>query len=420
MENLILFIAIFLIRLPPLDLRMSQLFPLTTHVLVKMLSVFLFFIVIINRYAYFQKKYKNSKFLNLIFLYLISINLSVVGATNLLSFLSAIEKYYISITLFFIIFFLLNKKNLYLFLLALIIPTILNLIFQHLIYFLPNSFKTIQEFLYQKYVEFNTYQFGRNRFFGSTFDEVLIPTIMVLILKQKNIRSKLLFFLTLLAIIFISVASNWRTKSTLSLFGLLGGFFIISRYKNIKKERIARYIFLLVIGVFFTIYISNIVTLNVTKTNVFDRLFFSDESNNMSTLISRFDYWDEALKIGQEYPIFGAGVGNYFDNLSSRTQRQATTLIANRRFILIDDPHNIFFNTFSTMGIFGLFSLIVLLVYFFISDIKVINKDLFLQSFIMSFWLLFGYGLLNPTTSFDYMCFFWIIRGFIEKFKQGL
>lgn len=422
METLILFVNIFLIRLPALDLGWGwgQDFPITTHILVKILTFFLILITIITNHTYFQKKIKDNKLFSLIFLYLVGVSLSITHAINLLSFFSALEKYFTSVFLFFIVFLILNKKNLPLFLTALMIPTIINLFFQHLVYFLPNSFKIIQEFFYYKYVEFNLYQFGRNRFFGSTFDEVLIPIIILLIFIVRNKLLKVFFFLILFAIIFISIASNWRTKSILMLLGLLGGFFVISKYKKIKKRTGTNYILLIIIiGIFFTVYISNLVTLNTVKTNVFDRFFYNNE-NEYTTLNSRSNYWNEALKIGLGFPIFGAGVGNYFDNLSPITQRQAVILTANRRLILIEDPHNLFLNTFSTMGIFGLFALIILLTYFLISDIKNFDKKSILQTFILCFWLLFAYGLLNPTTNFDYLCFFWIIRGFVEKLKYIL
>lgn len=418
MSTLILLVSIFLIRLPAINLGWNQGFTLTTHILVKILTIFLFLITIISNYTYFQKKVKDNKLLfSLIFLYLVAVTLSITHAINLISFFSALEKYFFSVLLFFIVFLILNKKNFLSFLIVLIISTIINLFFQNLVYFLPNSFKIFQEFLYYKYVEFNLYQFGRNRFFGDTFDEALIPIIILLIFIVKNRFLKVFFFLILFAIIFISVASNWRTKSILMILGILGVFFVISRSKKIKKKRVVNYLSLILIsGIFFTVYISNIITLNIVKTNVFDRFFYNYE-NGYSTLNSRLSYWKEALMIGLSFPLFGAGVGNYFDNLSSITQRQAITLIDNRSFILIDDPHNLFLNTFSTMGIFGLLVLIILLTYFFISDIKNFGKNPILQAFTLCFWLLFAFGLVNPTTNFSYLCFFWIMRGFIEKLK---
>jgi O-antigen ligase len=261
----------------------------------------------------------------------------------------------------------------------------------------------------EKYLQFFNFQYGRNRFFGDSLDEAFIPLIIWTLIKEKAFIKRILLLLLMIGVIFITFISNWRTKIIILLFSLFVS--TIMYYKYIKK-----YLLLLMLGVLLTIFTSSNFSLYTVKTDIIDRFLFNNEIEK-KIISNRINYWKEAIEMGLSSPITGVGLGNYYDNLPKKS-KQANKIISSN-LITIDDPHNLFVSTFASTGFLGLISLTLLLGYFFITDAGIFKKkQSILQTFIIIFWGLFIFGLFNPWMYFSYLMPFWLIRGFIEKYKM--
>ncbi|OGH16139.1 MAG: hypothetical protein A3C30_02905 [Candidatus Levybacteria bacterium RIFCSPHIGHO2_02_FULL_40_18] len=87
-----------------------------------------------------------------------------------------------------------------------------------------------------------------------------------------------------------------------------------------------------------------------------------------------------------------------------------------RRRLAAKDPHNVFASTFAETGFLGLGSLVLLLLYFLQKDIGIMKSSNDLsKTFVVSFWTLFVFALLNPSSSIIYQTLFWLLRALIEK-----
>jgi len=82
------------------------------------------------------------------------------------------------------------------------------------------------------------------------------------------------------------------------------------------------------------------------------------------------------------------------------------------------DPHGIFFKIFAETGFLGLFSFLLILGYFLKNDIKILSsKEEIPKIFVVSFWTLFLYALVNPSYTTKYQVLFWLLRILVEKSK---
>ena len=105
---------------------------------------------------------------------------------------------------------------------ALLASSLINILFQLITYFFPHiTFNYISPFFYEKYLHFFEYQFNRNRFFGDSFDEIMIPLIILYLIQEKKFINKLFYILFTILIIFVTLISNWRTKAVIFIFVFL-------------------------------------------------------------------------------------------------------------------------------------------------------------------------------------------------------
>ena len=411
--NLVLFtFVVFLVRLPNIYLLPFKTSLFLTNNIVRLLVLS---ILAINLYLYKRRAFANFHGLGfkLVAFYFFTQSLSVIYAYNLNSFLLVYKDLLFALLLFIIVAQITNNKNLNFFLKIIILVTFFNILFQILFYLFPSViYPFILFFFNEKYLQFFNFQSGRNRFFGDSLDEAFIPLIMWMFMRERAFMKKILLLLLVIGIIFIAFISNWRTKILILLFSL--GVSAIMYFKYVKK-----YLFLFILLILLTTFLSSSFSLYTVKTNIIDRLIFNDTIET-KIINSRINYWKDAIEIGLSSPIIGVGLGNYYDNLSEKSKQANTNQNINRRdsFITIDDPHNLFISTFASTGFLGLISLILLLGHFFITDVVVyIKKQALPQTLIIIFWSLFIFALFNPWMYFSYLMPFWLLRGFIEKYK---
>ncbi len=405
----LLAITIFLLRLPSFYILPVSTSLLTTHNFARLLIA----ILLLRRFLFYKKQSKQNCFQNylsfpLVLFFFFTQSLSVLNATNINNYLLSYKNLVFGLLLFYLLLITTNKHNIFIFIKTLVLSTIINLSVQTIaLFYLPATFTLFQPFLYDKYWTFESYQASRGRFFGSSFDEIIIPFIILIFSKDKNWTRKLFYLVLIVLQVFISISSNWRTKSLL-LFILL-----FASILGLLKKKVLMFLMVLI-----SLFVANNYSLALFKYNVFDRLN-PNSRVDISTINARINYWKEAIDIGKSSPIIGVGYGNYFDNLSSKSKLASLSSQVDRirALVLIDDPHNVIFYIFATSGLLGLLSWLMLISRFIYIDYKSIRKqnNPVLLSLIIAFWGLFAYGLFHPVTSFSYLALFWALRGYIEK-----
>lgn len=271
-------------------------------------------------------------------------------------------------------------------------------------------YRFLNHFIYYKYWEVLNANLQRGRYFIEILDFSLIPfTIYYFFVYQKKMKNILLGILLIGTTIIFSLLSNFRTHILMLLTSFFGVLIFIFN-KNLK-----RLLFIFVVFLFLVLLLSiarNVFYLKLT----IDRFSFSEE--NMGSIMGRFDMWNYAKEMFLGSPIFGIGLGNYYDYLSSF--KKAIFSITDWQIVLnkvtLSHPHSIFLGTLAETGILGFFSLFLLLAYFLKVDIiffKSKNKNFLTVVFMMSFWSLFSYAIFNPTTSLHFLSLFFIFRAII-------
>ncbi len=407
-----LIISIVLIRLPPFYFTPIPSSILMSHTFSRLLISILF------AYYLYRKPAKQPPkiLLTLVFIWFLTQSLSIIHAVNISAFIDVYKDIVFSIILFFTTYYTTTEKNVLLLTKGIIAATVVQLAFQIGIYFFPNLVLSgLQRLIHTSYLDFFDYQFSRGRFFGDTLDEITTPLMIFFLVRTPSWKNKILLLIVLGGVTFITLASNWRTKFVLFILSLLGSVITFQRFhKKILP------ILLAFVAIF--IVISNFLSLQTYGVNVFDRIVYA-EVDETTPIIARFNYWKEAAEMGKSSPFSGVGLGNYFDNLSSSSQNLSRSSQLNRytHFVIIDDPHNIFFSILAASGFTGLISFILLIGYFAIHDLKhyfSAQTAEILKVWIVVFWLMFAYTLFNPWAYFGYLGFFWFTRGVIEKLSH--
>jgi len=446
---LILCLIIFLMRLPPIYLVPISPFNsiFMSHNIARFLIIVAFAVALLTKYQH-AKSSLDKKLCFLLGLFFLSQSLSVLYAQNISSFFTVYKDLVLSVLLFFSLFFIVEKDNQMMLIKTLLLATAISISFQTLTYFYPSFISDyLKVFFNERYWLFFRYQANRGRFFGEFFDEVTIPFLFYFLILQKETLKKIFVIMMVGVIFFITFVSSWRSKTILFLFGFI--ISLVIYFKQIKK-----YIIFLILGFFILTSVANFISLEKVGQNILDRFIFTDYQEVRITK-SRYTYLIEALNMGLESPLFGVGLGNYYDNLSLSSKMENLSpgpgAHTEHKFIVIDDPHNIFISTFTATGLFGLFSLILLVLYLLFHDAirffthepdrlsrrtvqgfapqaKSAHEDvtglkpwsfttnqLLLKASIISFWVLFTYALFNPWMYFAYLMFFMFLRGYVEK-----
>lgn len=411
-------LLLFFVRIPNIYLLPINTSVLLTNNLARMLSLLIVFLVI-----FFKSKESvpRLKKINIfIFVFLITQTLSVVSAQNINSFLMVYKDIVFGIVIYIAIFLSVKRKNIDAILSTLFVICLVNLFWEACVYFAPNIVYTWGKTIFSLgYFQTFVYELNRGRYFADMLDEAFIPLAVYLYFHKKNNNHLPIFTIIYLVLIsYIVIMSNWRTKLIIFIFSLLSTLLIF--WKDIKK--FTGYILIVFFSVMLAVSFSYSLSSN---RNIFDRVLSPDDGFFATTDVSRINYWKDAIMIGSSHPIFGIGLGNYYDYLSQSAKDQnkdSVTTTQSKKRILIDDPHNLFMSTFASSGLLGLSSLVALLASFFFLDLNNFmkkNNDLS-QTLISVFWLIFIYSLFNPWLYFAYFTPLLAIRGIIDAihFKE--
>jgi len=407
----VLSLAIFLIRLPPFYfLPFGDLF--MTHNLSSVLIGALFCYLILKMFINKRGGVSIPFPIYIMAFFIVGQSLSIISASNVKSYLSEYKDVIFAFFTFFVSFHIINRKNVMMFINIFLLTSFISLLFQLITYFYPQILRnTIIPILYKKYFDFLQYQTNRGRFFGDSFDEIIIPFIFLYLFHTNKLITKFVYILFINIILFIVIISNWRTKALMAFYSILSSLFIF-------RKELKSYLILFVISIIvFILAVGLLSNLKGKGGNVIDRLLLN-EVEDAETIISRFAFWSDAVSMGLNNPITGVGLGNYLDNLSQRNKLNSMSSTRTGKFVLIDDPHNIFMSIFAETGVLGLIGVILMFVHFFISDVSIFKaKNTITQLTILSFWGLFIYSLLNPWLNLTYLIQIFFIRGMSERIR---
>lgn len=224
---------------------------------------------------------------------------------------------------------------------------------------------------------------GHPNFFGSLIVTILsIITANFLIENKKNIKKIFIIILLFIALINAQSTGPFMTYIITLIFIIV--------YLCIKKKIVLKNIFIL-LAILIPIYIS-IYSLNkyVYK---YDRCELCDvknniENNNISTSVEkiangRIKIWKNTIEVIKKYPITGVGFDNLvlaypnpkMDNsVSFVIEDGVVKRIPSKKYIVIDNAHNVYLHTFASTGIFGILTYLILLLFTFITGLKSEDK----------------------------------------------
>lgn len=409
-------LSFFLIKIPPLYLF----FPiknvlLTTHSLSRVLIFFLFLVVFAG--IFFKRKLitsSGSRNLLVVFvIYFFFQSLSIIGSTNIAAFFQRYKDIVFPGLFLFSALALVVKDNRERIIFTLLLASVFNFFYQILMFLSPEFFKSFAEnFVYHGHLELVNINLERARIFIETYDEITIPFLFMIMARQKTRRDRLLVLLLFLLIAIPSLLSNFRSRILMLVFAFFASFvFLAGKKLAIKISLLASFF---VVG-FLTVSLLN----TLFGFSFLDRFALRHEQEDVRPIESRIKSLGRSFEMGIASPVFGVGLGNYYDNLPGQKSITLSLLDWRRKEAQIasTNPHNILAQTFSETGALSLAFYLIFIFYFAVKDFKIIKdeRDNYRKAFVISFWTLFSYSMFNPTTTLTYNSLFWFLRSAIAK-----
>lgn len=409
--NFFLF-AFFLIRIPPFYLfypLKSSL--LTTHTLARLLIAFIFGGIvtksILKKKPLFGEKNRNILILFLIYFFFQSV--SVISSVNLSSFFQRYKDIvFPGLFLFLVVYFKIHYRKI---ISVLLVTLVVNFFYQIVIFLAPSFFQSMGEvFIYQSHFDLVFINLERSRIFIETYDEIVIPLIVIALAVAKDKREKILMFLMFSMAVLPSFLSNFRSRILMLVFAVFTSFFFLLKKRFFHKTIILSAF--LIFG-----YLTYIVLTTIFGFSFVDRFEMKDKKEDVMTVESRINNIGASLDMAAGSPFFGVGLGNYYDYLPG-TKKIRLSLFnwKNKESeIASTNPHNIFAQILSETGFVSLIFYILMIGYFVFYDWRTLKEsnNPYPKGFIISFWTLFIYSLFNPTTTLIYNLLFWMLRGLI-------
>ena len=408
----IYFLSLFFVGLPPFFLFSSF---LNLHTAAKAMWLGLFSLFLFGIYEIRFEKKEKIVFTLFSFLF-IAQSLSSLGAVSVGAFLSQYEDVFFTAIFFFVSLTLLERKDIKKVVYILFFVAFVNTVFQLLIFFRPQFFLSVAKyFLHQGYLDLIALNVGRKRVYFEAYDEMLIPLTIFLFTKEKERLKRGMSAALLILISLTSFISNFRTRFIMLSLSFLGSFVAFFNFLRRKMLILGGVILLS----FWVLYSTLSQSVGFT---VINRLLFEHRLEDVETVTARTKLWGEATDMGVASPVFGVGLGNYYDHLSYSLKENFS--IFEQRIKELESaifyPHNMIIKVFAETGFLGLLALGTLLVYFLREDLKSLLKgeSSLNDALAISFWILFSHAMVNPSFTVKYQALFWLTRALILKAKS--
>lgn len=406
------YLSFILIRLPPLLLP----FGLTSHIIFRLINL----IILIKLVLLDKKQISFKGIIILLMAFFVFQSLSVINAININTFLYFFERL-ITVSIFTLVSYLLidNKKKFGILIELISLTVIINVLLELAMFFFPQLINFLYGFIHQSVLDIFVFNVNRGRLYFESYGEVFLPVILYLFIKEKNLTKKIIYWLMIDGVTLLAFWSNYRDRFVVVCFSL---FVTLIIFKNdLFKIKIKQNIIFFIATVL--IFFGGFVYIYQAKGySVIDRLLLQDKEEDVNSLNFRGELMSEAVLIGKQYPIFGIGLGNFYDRLPSFMKNRRYQMIGQNK-IFYDAtllyPHNLFAQIFVETGLLGLLSFMFILGYFVNKDIKILknNKDIS-KALIVSFWALILYAMFNPRTYLTFYTNFFILRILIEIFNR--
>lgn len=331
-------------------------------------------------------------------------SLSFFVTDNITSFLSRYKDILIGVIACFNFYFYKNKLKAIV--ITMLLPLSINCIYQLLIIINTNVFFDIfQHLIYNKHFEVVVVNLARDRTYIETYDEIVVPLLFVYL--QKNF---VYLGLSNIVLAFLSFVSNWRIRVLMFIFSLIGSLLFLFKQKLSFFKLI-----LLIISLFFISFIVDRWLLNRSGFSFYDRILLTEEGD-VQTITSRFDQIEIGIEMGKSN-ILGVGLGNYYDNLphSNKINMNTNTLSERQSEIASEYIHNYLALLVAESGFISLVVFLILLLIFVVADFKIMffQSNQYKKAFVISFWSLFLFAMLNPLVPGSSQVLFWGIRGLL-------
>lgn len=405
-------INLFLVKLPPfyfLPFLHSSFF--TSHSIARLLTLIIFYFSFyeLKRKSLFQLIKEKSTIVFFLIYFLFS-TLSIIPAINIQSFFLRYKDIVFSGLFLFIIYRFPNQDKKII--KVLILSTIINFFYQIFMFISPQSFTSFANiFIYEKHLDLVSINLNRSRIFIETYDETIIPLVFLYFNFYKKSAVNLFIYLLLFLISFPALLSNFRSRIVMLFFSFFISFFFLT--KKIVREKFVPLTILII-----SIIISYLILQYYFNFSFVDRFALKSEKEDVKTIIFRLKTMIWSEDIAQSSPFLGVGLGNYYDNIPPQKKYRLSPFNWENKEseIASSNPHNIFALLISETGYPSFLFYLIMICYFAIGDFLILSKKKDKKSiaYIISFWTLFIYALVNPTTTYTYNLLFWMFRALIK------
>ena len=242
-----------------------------------------------------------------------------------------------------------------------------------------------------------------------------LPFLLIGILHFTDWKKWLLLFTFLLGSLNIFLVA--ARASYISLFIVIVSFIALYIKFNDTKKNNLKNISYLIIPIAMAFIIGNVIFTKVTGydryKSIFSRVTQITETQDDSSINTRFTYWENAVKVKKKNPISGIGLGNWKVEAMPYERLQANNLLVS------DHPHNDFLEIAAETGILN--AVIYILIFIFgaflnlknivsnkQNEKKVIASIALLLLACYTIDALFNFPLYRPTMQINF-CFFLVL-----------
>ena len=379
----------------------------------------------------FENKKKFIKFINahrkifaLLLLYLAGQSFSIFAASDTYLFLKFYHNVLINIAIFTLALKITTPHRYHIFFLFSLFTGAVLVVFETLFrLFMGTLVPFFVAFFQKEVVDTMLSNIKQGKYVLALSSEIFLPFLLLGIALEKRKIAKILIVICVLALIFLSIISNFRTRFVCLLFALLFSVVVFYAQKfnsKVKNRLIVTSSFgfistLIIAASFFAISASN----TFFSYNVIDRFLLQDQTLDVGTIDTRTKQWDIGLDLFKASPLIGIGLGNFSYYMDTSVPKTLQLADYERSFfsLSLSRPHNIFLQHLAETGIMGLITFSTLLFYFLLKDIKRlrIKKNYGNFAFIISSWTVLAYALFNPADTVYVMGWFWFVRGIVER-----
>lgn len=253
------------------------------------------------------------------------------------------------------------------------------------------------------------YEYQRGRIYSQTSVPVVAGIMLNFFLLQPSVIS--LFF----AAVSASLVLLWNYRTYFAAYVVLSTIYalMLQKFRSGSRNFLALSTGFLLIVILASFFSRGGLVSRFTLSNEYDR----------KTIISRFQYFAEAIRVARDSPIFGVGLGSYHlfaDPIYLEPTNEEVRQGEIRGMALQADPHNFFLTILAETGIIGLLLFVLLLAQIFRFDLRgrYLKGQSFSGVFRFASWIFLLSFTFDTVTEANWFLF-WGLRGIIVSLEDG-